>query len=305
MRPAMAICAFLILAIPLLGVPGTDTPSERDLDIDFIPDNDKQASVAPTAILIARPDEADVDEEIFLDASDSVAGSGTKMWFRFHAGDGTPATAWMTVGVWSHSYSKKGTFRARVEVRNENDEITEDSVRITVGEEDDALLFGLSAMALILVVVIAALVLGLLALALRRRKKATSEPYYDPAAAHYSSTPAADHHTHEDYPFEDDHAEEEYTGGHYPEEDHYREEDRPEEEEYPEEAEPVRPVAKKMKKPVKARKASPPAHPAMKTLMVNCPNCDNKMEIKYIGPPVFLTCDKCGMKGEIPEDMLD
>jgi len=300
MRPAMAICAFLILAIPLLGVPGTDTPSERDIDIDIIPDNDKQASTAPTAILVARPDEADVDEEVFLDASDSVPGSPSKMWFRFHAGDGTPATEWMTVGVWSHSYSKKGTFRARVEVKNENEEITEDSVRITVGEEDDALLFGLSVMSLILVVVIAALVLGLLALALRRRRKATSEPYYDPAAARYSGAPAAD--DHDDYPVEDDYPEEEYTGGHHPEEDRYREEDRPED---VEEAVPVRPAVTKMKKPVKARKATPPAHPAMKTLMVNCPNCDNKMEIKYIGPPVFLTCDKCGMKGEIPEEMLD
>jgi len=296
MRPAVTLCAFLILVIPLLGVPGTDTPSEWDIDI--IPDNGKDASVAPTAVLIARPDEADVDEEIFLDATDSVAGSGTKMWFRFHAGDGTPATDWMSVGIWSHSYAKKGEFRARVEVRNENDEVSETSVKIKIGHDDEALLFGLSAMSLILIVVIAALVLGLLALVLRRRKKAASEPYYDPYAARYASANGE-----EGRPADDDLPEDFHPREEYPEEE-MPEEETPEEVHEAVAARP--PVKRKVKRPVKKPvAAAPPAEPAMKTLMVNCPNCENNMEIKYIGPPVFLTCDKCGMKGEIPEEMLD
>lgn len=314
MKPAMTLCAFLILVIPLLGLPGADYPSERDIDIDIIPGGDKQASVAPTAVLIARPDEADVDEEVFLDATDSYAGSGTKMWFRFHAGDGTPATDWMTVGIWSHAYGKKGTFRARVEVRNENDEVSEDTVKIKVGEDDEALLFGLSAMSLILIIVIAALVIGLLALVLRRRRKAAEEPYYDPYAAKYASGAAADDYAEEDYP-EDDYAEDEYPEEDYPEDD-LPDDEPPEEVEEelpppppppPQRARPARPPArKKVKRPVKKPvAAAPPGDPKMKTLMVNCPNCDNTMEIKYMGPPVFLTCDKCGMKGEIPEEMLD
>jgi len=287
MRPlyfALAV-ALLVVVLPLAG----------------------EAVAQPTAVLDVRPSNPDVDEIVTFDAHLSSPGNGERLEFKFIAGDDVE-TDWQTAGVWQHSYSKKGTYTATLIVRNEYDEQDRVDVRIKVGTDNETLLLGLTAMELILVVVIVVLAIGLVAFAVgRRRRRATGLPDIDEAwdtgweGAYPEEEGAHDAFDEEAFPEEvtaeppaidePEHVEPEIAKG------------PPGEmgEEEPAVVEPVRP---RPKKKVRKKVARPPG-PQMKTLLVNCPNCDNTMEIKYLAPPVYLTCDRCGMKGEVPEEMLE
>ncbi|MCI0497553.1 MAG: PKD domain-containing protein [Thermoplasmata archaeon] len=300
------------------------------------------AAADPTAILDAVPREPDVDELVSFDASRSTPGTGASdLEFNFMSGDGAES-GWQSAGVWQYAYPAKGSYTATVMVRNEHEELSQDTVRVEVGKTDEALLFGLSAMALILVIVILAMALGMFVLLVRKRRKA-SEPYRDPYIDENWSAS-----------FGEEEAVEETTEGRYggyegegADAADFMEGPGPEDvftDEAPEPVRPTRPAragaqrspaggpAARQAGAVRPRRASTsgayrtpaadverveetgyaaePAAPlrpkpvSQKSLIVDCPNCGNEMRITYTEPPVYLTCERCGMKGEVPEEML-
>lgn len=216
----------LVIPLVLLLLAVSTTPPAFDLS--------QRTQTAPYADLKVSPENPDVGEEVIFDATGSQpASEGDTLEYKFSPGDGSPSSEWTSQPVWRHKYDKKGSYKATVQVRNQNGEVGEDSVIVEVGKEMYFTVFGLPLTTFILLVVITVFIIALLIITLRKRRRALHEV---------------------------DVIEEQ--------------EDRAEEAE-------------------------------AKTVMAHCPNCGHIMEITYTHSPVILTCENCGMRGELPLEELE
>ena len=113
--------------------------------IDEISENNNTASKpltvlgginrAPEAIFTAKPNPADVSEEVSFDGSGSSDRDGTVTEWRFFFGDGTDS-GWLSVDYTDHSYPFAGNYTAYLVVKDNGgkESTNNDSKRITVKE---------------------------------------------------------------------------------------------------------------------------------------------------------------------------